>query len=264
DYIGCLKEIYNSGLESTDFMNATEKVREKINSWVESRTNGAIKNFCPANSIDPSSLLVLVNAVNFKGMWRTQFNPKDTHRAVFWTGKGRSIYVEMMTREGNFNIANITNPSVKVLKLPYENEELSFFYFTWQITKKLTYKTLQEWTSSENMREIRIKLCLPKFSVEDTYSMKPILMGMGVNDMFMPGKANLSFISQKSNLFVSDFKFKGCIKISEDGVHAAAASRTEIVRGSNAEVNFNNPFIGILRHNFTGIILLIIRICVPE
>ncbi|XP_039185212.1 serpin B3-like isoform X2 [Crotalus tigris] len=127
DYIGCLKEIYNSGLESADFMNATEKVREKINSWVESRTNGAIKNFYPANSIDPSSLLVLVNAVNFKGMWRTQFNPKDTHRAVFWTGKGRSIYVEMMTREGNFNIANITNPSAKVLKLPCENEELSLF-----------------------------------------------------------------------------------------------------------------------------------------
>ncbi|KAL7984593.1 hypothetical protein Chor_003163 [Crotalus horridus] len=218
-YIRCLKEIYNSGLESADFMNATEKVTEKINSWVESQTNGAIKNFYPANSIDPSSPLVLVNAVNFKGMWRTQFNPKDTHRAVFWTRK---------------------------------------------ITKKLSYKTLQEWTSSENMRQIRIKLCLPKFSVEDTYSMKPILMRMGVKDLFISGRADLSGISGKPDLFVADFKFKGRMKISEDGSDAAGASRAEIVCGSDAEVNVNNPFICFLRHNSTGIILFIIRICVPE
>lgn len=105
---------------------------------------------------------------------------------------------------------------------------------------------------------------MPKFSVEDKYSMKPILMGMGVNELFIPGKANLSGISGKPDLFVGDFMFKGCIKISEDGVHAAGASRAEIVRGSDEKIIFNNPFIGILRNKCNGAILFIVKICVPQ
>lgn len=39
-YLYCLKELYHAGLEEVDFAKATEKVREQINSWVESETNG--------------------------------------------------------------------------------------------------------------------------------------------------------------------------------------------------------------------------------
>ncbi|KAG8133237.1 hypothetical protein E2320_011046, partial [Naja naja] len=86
-YVQCIKELYNSELESVDFMNATEEVRQKINSWVERQTNGDITNFFPVNSVDQSTGLVLLNAVSFQGKWKIPFNPKDTHRGVFWTSK---------------------------------------------------------------------------------------------------------------------------------------------------------------------------------
>ncbi|KAM3841819.1 serpin B4-like [Vipera latastei] len=271
NYKHCLKELYNSELESVDFMNATEKVREKINSWVESQTNGEIKNLFPANSIDPSSVLLLVNAASFKGMWKTQFNPKDTQKAAFWIDKDRSISVEMMTRKGNFNLANITNPSMKVLEIPYENDELSFFFFlpghnvtTDEIIKKLSYEKLQEWTSSENMRNTTATLYLPKVRLEDSYSVKSTLMEMGVIKLFIPGQANLSGISGQLDLSVTDFWFKGSIEINEDGVQAAVASRAEIVHGSNLEIKFNQAFVAILRDNLTGNVLYLLRISEPQ
>ncbi|KAK9403583.1 serpin B4 [Crotalus adamanteus] len=128
-YKRCIKEINNSELESVDFMNSVEKVTEEMNSWSEKKTNGAIKNSFPANSILPSSLLVSATTFYFRGRFTSPFNPSKTHIAPFWTCKDRSINVQMMTQLGNFNIATIMKPSMKVLELPHENEEICSYFF---------------------------------------------------------------------------------------------------------------------------------------
>ncbi|KAG8133244.1 hypothetical protein E2320_011070, partial [Naja naja] len=139
----CMKDLYNSELEDVDFMNATEEVRQKINSWVERQTNGDITNFFPVNSIDRSTIMVLLNTVAFRGRWKMPFNPKDTYKGVFWTCKVRYInnqgksqfcqtikinsfdqrmYVDMMTQRGRFNIANLSSPPMLALEFPFEGE----------------------------------------------------------------------------------------------------------------------------------------------
>ncbi|KAG8133235.1 hypothetical protein E2320_011044, partial [Naja naja] len=125
-YEQCMRELYNSELESVDFMNATEEVRQKINSWVERQTNGDITNLFPVNSIDRSTILVLLNTVAFRGSWKMPFNPKDTYKGVFWTCKDQSTYVDMMTQRGRFNIANLSSPPMLALEFPFEGELLIF------------------------------------------------------------------------------------------------------------------------------------------
>lgn len=56
-YVHSTKELYHSELERVDFLNATEKCRETINSWVERQTNG--KHTC--------LLYVLKNQINVFG-----------------------------------------------------------------------------------------------------------------------------------------------------------------------------------------------------
>lgn len=43
EYQNNVKKFYLASVESVDFANAAEESRMKINSWVESRTNGIVR-----------------------------------------------------------------------------------------------------------------------------------------------------------------------------------------------------------------------------
>uniref|UniRef100_A0A670ZV43 Serpin domain-containing protein n=1 Tax=Pseudonaja textilis TaxID=8673 RepID=A0A670ZV43_PSETE len=271
DDVHCIKELYNCELESVDFMNANEEVRRKINSWVERKTNGEITNFFPANSIDRSTALVLLNTVYFQGMWKRPFNPKDTQRGIFWTCKDQSMYVDMMTQKGRFNIANISNPPMTVVEMEYENEELSMIFLvpessisTDEIITNLTYERLQEWTDPGNMKNVAIKLSMPKFSVQNQYPLKGLFSEMGVKNLFIPGKADLSGMTGNNQLVVSQIFQAFAFTVSEEGSEVSGASRTEVVSGSHSDVKINKPFWFALKHKRTNVTLCLGRICEPN
>uniref|UniRef100_A0A671FNK8 Serpin domain-containing protein n=1 Tax=Rhinolophus ferrumequinum TaxID=59479 RepID=A0A671FNK8_RHIFE len=87
EYKNNVKKFYLASVESVDFVNAAEESRMMINSWVESQTNEKIKNLFPEDSLDSSTILVLVNAVYFKGQWNEKFDPKNTEQGEFWQNK---------------------------------------------------------------------------------------------------------------------------------------------------------------------------------
>ncbi|KAG8133234.1 hypothetical protein E2320_011043, partial [Naja naja] len=270
-YLRCMKEMYNSELESVDFMNATEEVRQKINSWVERQTNGYIRNFFPVNSIDRSTILVLLNTVGFRGRWKIPFNLKDTYKGVFWTCKGESMYVDMMTQSGRFNIAILSSPPMSVLQLPFEGEELLFLSLVPddntsidEIIRDLTYKKLQEWISEENMKSVQTKISMPKFTLENQYPLKAIFSAMGMKDLFIPGKANLSGMTGNNQFLVSQINQGITFTISEEGAAAAGASRTEVVSGSHPEIKIDKPFLFVVKHKPSNLILFMGRICAPS
>ncbi|XP_026549370.1 LOW QUALITY PROTEIN: serpin B3-like, partial [Notechis scutatus] len=265
-YIECTKDLYHAELERVDFVNAVEEVRKKINSWVESQTNGKIKDLLPVGLLGKSTALVLVNAIYFKGKWRTQFDSKDTHEADFWTSKEHSKKVQMMAQEGKFNYAKITSPPMEVLELPYDNKgDLSMFIFlpdkngsTKEIVRQLTYEKFQDWTSSTNMKNTEIKIFLPKFKMEGEYSLVPTLGKMGMKDVFNPGKADLSGMSGDRNLVVSQVRHKAYIEVNEEGTEAAAATGVVVVPTSAASMpqfKANRPFLLVLIDTRTMTIL---------
>ncbi|XP_067323624.1 serpin B4-like [Anolis sagrei] len=266
-YLHCTKELYHAELERVDFENATEEVRKKINSWVESQTNCKIKDLFPSGAIDDDAVLILVNGIYFKGKWKMAFDKKDTHEELFWTNKNQSKQVQMMSLEDEFNLSKIKNPPLQVLELPYHQDELSMFILLPdnkispdQFERELTYMTLKEWTSSANMKKQKMKVFIPKFRLEEKYELKPILKAMGMTDMFLLGKADLSGMSQNHdrNLLVSKVIHKAYVDVNEEGTEAAAATGVEVVPESAEilpEFKANRPFIFFIRHNNTGSIL---------
>ncbi|XP_058032584.1 serpin B11-like [Ahaetulla prasina] len=270
-YIQCTKELYNSELERVDFMNATEEAREKINSWVERQTNGDIKNLFRPNSIDPSTAMILLNAASFKGEWKSPFNPRDTHRGVFWTCKDQSIYVEMMTQRGRFNVANISNPPMQVLELPYANSVLSMYIFLPakhlfidEVIMNLSSQNFQEWTRPENMRIVSTKIYLPKFEVQNDHSLKSVFSKMGVRDLFIPGKADLSGMTGNTQSLVSRINQSVIFTVNEEGAEAAGASPTAVVDGTHPEIKVNRDFFFVVKHKETGIMLFLGMISEPK
>ncbi|KAL7984551.1 hypothetical protein Chor_003121, partial [Crotalus horridus] len=187
--------------------------------------------------------------------------------------KEQSKKVQMMAQTGRFNYAKITNPPMEVLELPYDKGILSMYIFlpdkngtTQEIVKQLSYKKCQEWTSSTSMQVTMIMILLPKFKVEEEYALIPTLKKMGMKDVFIAHKADLSGISESPDLVVSEFRHKACIEVNEEGTEAAAATDVVTVPTSAQTIpkfNVNRPIFFIIKHNSTKSILFAGKIFSP-
>ena len=71
-----------------------------INGWVETNTNGKIKQI--VQRIDPGTLIFLVNAIYFKGSWQKEFDKSATRDGIFYLSNGSEKRVPMMYRKGAY------------------------------------------------------------------------------------------------------------------------------------------------------------------
>lgn len=68
-----------------------------INSWISSSTDNLINNLISADSINPETYMILVNAIYFKGTWETKFNAADTKQKQFQLGSSSFVLTNMMS-----------------------------------------------------------------------------------------------------------------------------------------------------------------------
>ncbi|XP_035408528.1 leukocyte elastase inhibitor-like isoform X3 [Cygnus atratus] len=276
-YLDSTKKFYRAELEAVDFKYTKEEAREKINFWVENETKGKIKDLFAAGSIDPSTVLVLVNAIYFKGKWAVEFKKEDTKETYFRLNKNERKTVQMMFREGYFKLAIIEEPKIKVIELPYFNNELSMLIllpevvyedFTGleQLENTLTYEKIAEWTSLDKMQQLTVKVYLPQFKMDESYVLNKTLQEMGVMNVFDWGKADLSGISRKDGLVMSKAIHKSSVEVNEDGTEAVAATQVvamPLSRSISYEFKADHPFLFFIRHNPTNTILFFGRYSSP-
>ncbi|XP_020851354.1 serpin B4-like [Phascolarctos cinereus] len=271
-YLDGIKDIYNAGLETVDFLHASEDSRGKINSWVENQTNGKIKELFSAGTIDPATVLVLANAIYFKGNWAVKFKQENTQEINFRTNKDTSRPVQMMKQTGFFNMGYIEESQGKILELPYTNKHLSMFVLLpsdssslEKLEQDLTFEKLLELMNPENMARKEVNLHFPRFRIEETYSLRPTLEAMGVTDIFDAESADFSGMTTQRGLAVSKIIHKSYVEVNEEGTEAAAA--TGVVVGYNSsrkeEFNCDHPFLFLIRHNKSNSILFYGRVAAP-
>ncbi|NXX84312.1 OVAL protein, partial [Urocolius indicus] len=276
-YLDSTKKFYRAELEPVNFKCTEEEAREKINFWVENETKGKIKDLFAAGFIDPSTVLVLVNAIYFKGKWEVEFKKEDTKEMYFQLNKNERRTVQMMFQEGYFNMAFIEEPKMKVMELPYFNNELSMFILLPEVDSEdftgleklectLTYEKLAGWTSLARMQQLKVKVYLPRFKMEESYVLNKTLQEMGVMNLFNWGKADLSGISRKDGLVVSKAIQKSFVEVNEEGTEAADAMGLVLVPLSHSvsyEFRVDHPFLFFIRHNPTNTIVFFGRCFSP-
>ncbi|XP_040840692.1 serpin B11 isoform X1 [Ochotona curzoniae] len=258
-YLTCSEKLYQTRLQTVDFEKSTEETRKKINAWVESRTNGKVTNLFGEGAIDPSSVLVLVNAVYFKGQWLSKFQARETVRAPFQLAEGKSVLVEMMYQTGMFKLAVIERPQMQVLELPYVNNRLSMLVLLptgttklEQIAKQLNVRTFEKWTGPSNMVEREVEVHLPRFKLDVQYELNSLLKSLGMTDIFNKDKADLSGMSSAKGLYLSKVIHKSYVDVNEEGTEAAAATGANIaVKRLPIRYQFtaNKPFLFLIRDN---------------
>ncbi|PKU43864.1 serpin b12-like [Limosa lapponica baueri] len=277
-FLMCTKELYGAMLETVDFHGAVEAARTKINSWVESETQGKIRDLFAPGVIDVRALLVLVNVVYFKASWEHKFEEQKTVQRDFKLNQNEKKPVQMMYQKGMFKFGYIEETGAQVLELPYAQKSLSMIILLpgdmadgstsglEQIESTMTYENLMLWASSEHMFETRVEVYLPRFKLESTFNLNQVLQEMGMTDIFTESKADLSAMSFAKSLVLSNVVHKTYVEVNEEGTVAAAGTGAVIVRRSLplTEVFMaDHPFLFFIRHNPTNTILFFGKLCSP-
>ncbi|XP_037375068.1 leukocyte elastase inhibitor-like [Talpa occidentalis] len=277
EFLASTQELYGAELASVDFQGNSEGARKVINAWVKGQTEGKIPELLAASMVHSMTKLVLVNAIYFKGTWQDEFRKEETRDAPFRLNKKDTKIVKMMYQKKYLPFGYIQELQSRVLELPYKGEELSMVILLpddmedestglEKIEQQLTLEKLCEWTKPENMGHTDVRIHLPKFKLEETYDLKPHLARMGVEDLFSRSKADLSGMTETRDIFVSKIIHKSFVEVSEEGTEAAAATAIVSKTSSLGPVEdfvADHPFIFMIRHNSSGSILFLGRLCSP-
>lgn len=245
---------------------------DQINEWVNNKTKGHISTLVKPDMLDPLTRLVTVNAIYFKGLWKSRFQPENTKMRPFTGGDGNVYKVPMMSQLSVFNIGMATTPQelkYRVIELPYHGNTISMLIVVpaeedtslSSVIPHISTATVQSWTKLMHMRKVR--LLIPKFTADAEVDLKSPLSKLGITDMFNQATADFRHLSAEP-LYVSRALQKAKIIVNEDGTKAAAATTAILLaRSSPPWVTVDRPFLFLIRHNPTGTILFMGQINQP-
>jgi len=265
DYLQVTKDYYGGEDNVIDFGDTAEAAGT-INGWVEERTYDKIKDlFSPADL--EGALLVLTNAIYFKGDWAAQFDEADTTTAdLFHVTPTETVEVDMMSQEGDFNYADVGE--AQVLKLPYKGGDLSMVVILPKendihgFEAGLTLETYGDLVSE--LETAKLNIFLPRFKLETKYELARDLAEMGMPTAFTGG-ADFSGISE-GGLFISQVIHQAYVEVNEEGTEAAAATGVVMLGSAPMleEFRADHPFIFVIRDRGTGLILFMGRVVDPS
>ena len=127
-----------------------------------------------------------------------------------------------------------------------------------QLENKITFEKLTEWTSPNVMEKKRVKVYLPRMKIEEKYNLTSVLMALGITELFSPS-ANLSGISSAESLKMSQAVHGAYMEVTEEGTEMAGSEGVvgDVEDSSEfEEFRANHPFLLLIKHNPTNIILL--------
>ncbi|XP_006025540.1 alpha-1-antitrypsin-like protein CM55-MM [Alligator sinensis] len=241
----------------------TKEAEEKINRYVNEKTNGKIVQL--VKNIDPLTEILLVSYIYFKAGWEKQFDPKYTKQRDFFVDKNTVIKVPMMFRMGMFKYGYDRQLSSTVVQMDYKGGATAFFVLPdrgqmQKLERGLSCQVLFKWRKLVSKR--LLELYLPKFNLSETYELKGMFNRMGIIDLFTD-KADLSGITGTPRHRVSEAIHKAMVKVHESGTEAAAGTAVEIVpMAAPSNVKFERPFLFFIQ--FENSVLFWGKILIPK
>jgi serpin B len=268
EFLTLAKKSYGVRITPVDYSDE-ETARQTINTWVEDRTTGKIKDMIPAGVLGSLTRLVLVNAIYFKGEWASQFKPHNTNEAPFFVAPDSQVQVPMMMQKHEFNYRE--DEGLQILELPYTGNDLSMILLLpgepdglANLEEKLAAKNLNLWI--ENLEKTEVQVFLPRFAPTFPFRLDDTLKSMGMVDAFSD-QADFSGMDGARTLFIGAILHKAFVDVNEQGTEAAAATavmmQTKALFFPAAIFRADHPFVFVIRENRTGSILFLGRVTNP-
>lgn len=274
DYISTADQYYGAKTTNLDFVNEPEVSRATINRWVEDKTRDRIRDLIPEGAIDPTTLLVITNAIYFKGTWDTQFEVSNTQEEDFHVTPSLTVRAPMMKMtsvDAGYSYAE--TDTLQVLGMPYAHTRGKGLSMLVLLPKDNDLEAMENELSAARIAELnqalvhrQVNVYFPRFRMETSYSLSDTLAGMGMPSAF--GGADFSGMDGTKGLFIDTIFHKAFVDVNEEGTEAAAATAVIAIRSLGPMepipvFRADHPFLFLIQDNDTGNILFIGRVVNP-
>lgn len=237
-----------------------------INSWVNTSTNGKITGII--DEIPRDMFMYLINAVYFKGVWKTQFDKKNTKDDQFVLTDGSKKPCQMMELK-KFEFSYLRQDAFVAADLPYGNGNFGMTillpHYGIAVDSVISLLTEDSWHSwRENFVKFQEDFLMPKFKIEYEVMLNHVLTAMGMGIAFSDA-ADFTGISREFALAISEVKHKTFVAVDEDGTEAAAVTEIGLYPTSIEPPSFrvDRPFLFVIHEKQSGTILFMGKIVEP-
>ena len=273
DFLDVLAEQYGSEVRRADFRRAPEEARVRINGWVADETEDRINDLIPPGAIEPTTRLVLANAIYFNAAWQLPFDERATAPRPFHPLGGGEVEAPMMRREGRFGYTR--GNGHQAVDLLYDGGEMSM---TILLPDEGRFRAFEGSLDASTVGAVlealetqRVRLTMPKFQVKASFGLADVLKGMGMPNAFDGSSADFSGMDGTSCLagddeclLITDVVHQAFVSVDEAGTEAAAvtAAIVGITRAAEEPVTLtiDRPFIFLVRDQATDAVLFVGRV----
>lgn len=255
-----LNDFYDAEVIAADFDDPGTK--DQINTWIDNKTNGKIKDMLDA--IPSNAVMYLINAIYLKSTWQYQFDKERTEKMDFALMDGSKIKTDMMFSEG-VKVSTYSNQELQYIELPYGNGQFVFSIILPKNPGKLNEiidnLEIQQFNNFiDNADTSTVQVYLPKFKIEYKLLLNTLLMDMGMEQSFGPNADFSDLFIEELWLAISRVLHQSFIEVDEEGTEAAAATIVEIIElsaggGSKPTIIVDQPFAFFIREKHSKSIL---------
>lgn len=270
-YTARANKIYDAEVREIDF--AAADAVASINAWVSEKTASMIPRM--VDSLHPATLMVALNAIYFKGLWKQPFLRRITRDEPFTTGSGETKTLPRMRQWGKFQY--LERPEFQAVALPYQGSRIAMYLFLparksslRQLHDSLTAGQWEAWTNQ--FAEMQGSVQLPRFKMSYRAELGPALVNLGMALAFDPGHADFGGIrSEPPLLWIGEVLHCAVAEVNEEGTEAAAV--TMGVMGAalhrqrpepHFEMIIDRPFLFLIRDEATGSVLFVGSVVDPS
>ena len=179
---------------------------EQVNDWCSNKTHGKIDKIL--EKLDPNIVMILLNAVYFKGEWSTKFEKYLTKKLPFFNFGNKEIEVETMRQIEIFKyyedkkvqaieLSFLKDYMSAIILLPAEGTDINKYINSLSISNDELENII------DGLKYVGVNLQLPKFELEYQEKLNQILIDLGMYNAFT-GSADFSGLRKEGGLYIDE------------------------------------------------------------
>lgn len=255
DFLKTDSNYFHAKIEALDFSSSSSPTI--INNWVNDQTRGKIPAI--VDKISPEDVMYLINAIYFKSVWNTKFDPAQTHNQAFYLTDNSAVQASFMQSKMDYKI--YAGNDASAIELPYINNKFSMVIVIPKgntldnLVANLDTVSWHKWITG--LRQQNGDVIMPKFKFSYDILLNNVLTQLGMGNAFSDA-ADFTGINPSGGLRITKVQHKAFVAVDETGTEAAAA--TSVSMGITAivptpPITIDHPFLFVIREMKTGLIL---------
>ena len=269
-YLAGLRTAFATSLQSVPFARDPLQAVATINRFVANETHGLVPLLF-SGPLDPTTLLVLTDAVYLNAKWQTPFPHSGTAPGEFHLGNGTTVQVPFMNLARDA-VSTERAAGVTALQLPYRGGRFAALILEPTTTSLTSFgrsslSPARLATIVSGLKpEVEVGVAMPTVAISSGSSLNAPLTTLGMGIAFST-EADFSGIVANPKLSVTTVRQVATLKINEAGTVAAAATGIGLAPTAVAApigvVRIDQPFVVLIRDQQTDAVLFAATVADP-